>query len=200
MYATMTTMKSLCVFCGSSAGRNPAYAEAAGRLGSLMAERDIRLVYGGGRVGLMGVIADAVLAANGTAVGVIPHALQEREVGHDGLTELHVVGSMHERKALMAELADGFLVLPGGIGTLEEFFETWTWALLGIHTKPVGLLNCLGFFDPLIAFLDGVVGELFLNPRHRDMLLVDADPVRLLERLGSQPTPDVRKWIDIAES
>jgi uncharacterized protein (TIGR00730 family) len=165
-----------------------------------MAERGIRLVYGGGRVGLMGVLADAVLAADGTAVGVIPNALREREVGHDGLTELHVVGSMHERKALMAELADGFVVLPGGIGTLEEFFEVWTWAQLGIHTKPVGLLNCCEFFDPLITFLDRIVEERFLAAHHRDMLIVAPDPAQLLDGLGSQTAPAVRKWIDLTET
>ena len=176
-------MKRLCVFCGSNRGARPVFAEVARQTGTLLAERRIGLVYGGGRVGLMGVLADAVLAAGGEAIGVIPGHLSEREVGHGGLSELHVVGSMHERKALMARLADGFLALPGGIGTLDELFEIWTWRQLGLHSKPVGLLDTGGFFSPLVAFLDRLVEEGFLRREQRSLLEVEADPAALVDRL-----------------
>ncbi len=158
----------------------------------------LRLVYGGGSVGLMGVLADAVLAGGGEVVGVIPRMLWEREVGHRGLTDLRIVANMHERKALMAELADGFIALPGGIGTLEEFFEVWTWAQLGVHRKPCGLLNVAGYFDPMLAMLESMCRRRFLREEHRQMVLVDVDPRRLLERFRTYRPPEVAKWLDRA--
>ncbi|HEX9108593.1 MAG TPA: TIGR00730 family Rossman fold protein [Longimicrobiales bacterium] len=188
-------MNALCVFCGSSPGVSPAYAEAAAALGHLLAEQRIDLVYGGGKVGMMGVLADACLAHGGRVMGVIPAHLWNREVGHAGVTEMHVVASMHERKARMAELADGFMALPGGIGTMEEFFEVWTWGQLGLHAKPYGLLDAGGYFDPLIRFLDHMVEEGFLGAAEREHVLVDQDPARLLDRLSLvQPRP-AQRWI-----
>lgn len=189
------TLARICVFCGSSPGARPAYREAAREVGRTLAERDLGLVYGGGAVGLMGVVADAALEAGGEVIGVIPRALFEREVGHTEV-DLRVVDTMHTRKALMAELAGGFVALPGGIGTLEELFETWTWAQLGTHEKPSGILNVAGFFDPLVGFLDRVVEERFLRAEHRAMLLVDDEVGRLLEALAAYEPPDVAKWID----
>lgn len=189
-------MQSVCVFCGSSPGAHPAYAEAAKELGQLLAARGVRLVYGGGHVGLMGALADAALAAGGTVIGVIPQSLADKELAHLGLTELRVVGSMHERKALMAELAEAFVALPGGIGTLEEFFEVWTWGQLGFHAKPCGLLNVGGFFDPLLAFLDGLVAQRFLRSEHRAMVEVDDAIPRLLARLAAHRAIDLPKWLD----
>lgn len=188
-------MKRICVFCGASAGAQPAYAHAAGAVGRMLAARGIGLVYGGGKVGLMGVVADAVMAAGGEVIGVIPEALMRREVGHGGLTELHVVGSMHERKARMADLSDGFIALPGGYGTFEEFFEVLTWSQLGIHPKPCGLLNVGGFYDPLLAMVDHAVREEFVRPAHRELILDDADAERLLERMAVFAPPAVEKWI-----
>ncbi len=192
-------MNSLCVFCGSNPGASPAYAEAAARLGRIVAERGMTLVYGGGRVGLMGVVAGAALAAGGRVIGVIPEALATRELAHDGLTELQVVGSMHERKARMSELSDGFLALPGGIGTLEEWFEVWTWSQLGFHPKPCGLLNVAGYYDHLLAFLDHVTAERFLNETHRAMAIVDDDPGLLLDRLAAWRPSRACKWIEAEE-
>jgi uncharacterized protein (TIGR00730 family) len=189
-------MGSLCVFCGSNPGASPAYAEAAARMGSLLAERGITLVYGGGRVGLMGVLADAALAAGGRAIGVIPRALEAREVAHTGLTELRVVSSMHERKALMSELADGFIALPGGIGTMEEWFEVWTWGQLGIHPKPLGMLNVSGYYDHLLAFFDRMVEDRFLSGRYRSMAVIEENPQILLDRLASYVPPPTEKWLD----
>ena len=160
-----------------------------------MAERGIRLVYGGGRVGIMGGVADAVLAAGGEAVGVIPRTLMEREVGHAGLTRLHVVESMHQRKAMMAELSDGFVTLPGGIGTMEEFFEIWTWGQLGLHRKPYALLDVAGYFGPLIALMDRMTDHGFLSGDHRNMVLVETDPESLLERLAAFRPPPRTRWI-----
>ena len=180
-------MHRLCVFCGSSSGNDPAYSELAQQLGRVLAQRRIGLVYGGGRVGLMGVLADAALAAGGEVIGVIPQALLDREHGHRGLTQLRVVDSMHARKALMAELADGFVALPGGIGTLEEIFEVWTWAQLGMHQKPCALINVGGFFTPLIGFLDHLVATGFLRAESRAMMTVAASPEELLTRF-SAPT------------
>ena len=176
------------------------YAEAARALGETLAERGLGLVYGGGNVGLMGVVADAALAAGAEVIGVIPRALVAREVAHQGLTELRVVGSMHERKALMSELADGFIALPGGIGTLEEWFETWTWAQLGLHTKPFGLLDVAGYYGQLLGFLDHVVAERFVHPDHRSMVLVDTDPGHLLDRMRAYIPPVVDKWIERKET
>jgi len=193
-------MRRLCVFCGSSPGRDPAYAALATQLGRTLAQRRIGLVYGGGRVGLMGVVADAAIDAGGEAIGVIPRALMEREVGHGRLTELRVVDSMHARKAMMAELADGFAALPGGIGTLEEIFEVWTWAQLGIHRKPCGLLDAGGFFAPLVGFLDHVVAAGFVNPTTRAMLTVAHSPDELLDRLSTYQAPAVLSWATPAQS
>lgn len=192
-------MKALCVFCGSSSGASPDYARAAARMGILLAERGLTLVYGGGRVGLMGVLADAALAAGGKAIGVIPRALEAREVAHTGLTELRVVSSMHERKALMSELADGFLALPGGIGTMEEWFEVWTWGLLGIHPKPLGMLNVAGYYDHLLAFLDRMVADGFLAESYRSMAIVGEDGDTLLDRLAGYVPPRTAKWLDRVE-
>jgi uncharacterized protein (TIGR00730 family) len=189
-------MQSVCVFCGASPGADPVYAAAASAFGALLARTGRRLVYGGGHVGLMGAVADAALAGGGTVVGVIPRSLVEREVAHSSLTELRVVGSMHERKALMAELSDGFVALPGGIGTLEELFEVWTWGQLGLHRKPYGLLNVARFYDPLLAFLDHLVTQRFVRREHRDLVLVDEEPERLVERLARFEPPALPKWID----
>jgi uncharacterized protein (TIGR00730 family) len=182
----MSARLHVCVFCGSNLGRDPRHAEAARALGTTLAEGGIGLVYGGGKVGLMGTVADAALAAGGTVIGVIPRSLVDKEVEHTGLTSLRVVGSMHERKAMMSDLADGgYIALPGGLGTFEELFEVWTWAQLGYHPKPVGMLNVGGFYDPLLAFLDTTVTQGFVKPEHRDMLLVDTEPRSLLARLES---------------
>jgi uncharacterized protein (TIGR00730 family) len=173
----------LCVYCGSSPGVRPAYGEAARRVGLAIGGRGAALVYGGGRRGLMGVVADAVLKAGGQVVGVIPDPLATVELAHDALTELHVVPGMHERKAMMARLASGFLMLPGGIGTYEEFFETLTWAAIGLHAKPIGLLNVDGYFDPLLHLLDHAVNERFVNPAHLDLIQVSSDPETLVADL-----------------
>lgn len=177
------TIQSLCVYCGASAGNSPVYAEAAGQLAASLVKNQIALVYGGGHVGLMGKIADAVLAQGGRVTGVIPQALMETEVGHHHLTELIIVKDMHERKAMMAELSDGFIAMPGGIGTLEELFEVLTWSQLGFHEKPVGLLNTADFFDGLISFLQHQVAQGFLKPEHVELLLMDADPNQLITKL-----------------
>jgi uncharacterized protein (TIGR00730 family) len=189
-------MNRLCVFCGSSPGRDPAYLAVAAELGTLLAKRRIGLVYGGASIGLMGALADAAQAAGGEVIGVIPHALVEWEVAHAGLADLRIVASMHERKALMAELSDGFIALPGGIGTLEELFEVWTWAQLGSHSKPCALLNVLGFYDRLLGFLDFVVQEAFMRPIHRNMLLVGETPEGLLGEMARYRAPPETKWID----
>jgi uncharacterized protein (TIGR00730 family) len=194
-------MRRLCVFCGSSPGARPAYAEAAAELGRLLAGERIGLVYGGASVGLMGVLADAVLADGGEVVGVIPQALVDREIGHPGVQDLRVVGSMHERKALMAELADGFVALPGGLGTLEELFEIYTWAQLGMHRKPCGLLDVEDYYAGISQFLEHAVEERFLPERHRAMLMVEREPGALLERMRSfEPGAVEPKWIDREES
>ncbi len=189
-------MKRICVFCGSSMGNRPAYAQAAAALGRLLAGRGLGLVYGGGNVGLMGEMADAALAAGGEVIGVIPEALMQWEVGHLDLTQLHVVGSMHERKARMADLADAFIALPGGIGTMEELFEVWTWAQLGLHPKPLGFLDAEGYYDHLHAFLDHMAAEGFLRDRHRAMVAVDSDPARLLDAFARYAPPEVVRVID----
>lgn len=191
----MIRLGAVCVFAGSSPGARPAYALAARTLGRALAAEGISLVYGGGSVGLMGVLADEALAEGGSVTGVIPRALFEREVGHDGLKELRVVESMHERKARMAELADAFIALPGGMGTLEELFETLTWGQLGYHDKPCGLLNISGYWDPMLAALDRAVGERFLADEHRRMLLVEEEPAALLELLRTYEPPRVEKWL-----
>lgn len=189
-------MRRLCVFCGSSVGSRPAYAAAARALAREVAGRSMALVYGGGHVGLMGEVADAAMAEGAEVIGVIPRALMDRELGHGGVTELRVVDSMHERKATMADLADAFVALPGGIGTLEELAEVLTWTQLGLHDKPVGLLDVEGYFDPLVAFLDRAEAEGFMRAEHRQILLSDDDPARLLSRLAAWEPAERRHWID----
>jgi uncharacterized protein (TIGR00730 family) len=189
-------MKSICVYCGSNFGERGSYIEAAQDLGVKMAEREITLIYGGGNVGLMGAIADSVLAAGGKAIGVMPQALVDKEVAHTGLSELRVVGSMHERKSLMADLADAFIALPGGLGTLEEFCEVATWTQLGFHNKACGLLNIDGFYDGLLSFLNHATTEKFIRPEHRGIVLTGEDPVELIEKLSQFEVPTVHKWID----
>ena len=179
----MSGIRSLCVYCGANVGALPEYAEAARRMAAALVEHGVTIVYGGGSIGLMGILADAALALGGQVIGVIQEHLSEREIAHARLSELHVVASMHERKALMMELADGFIALPGGLGTLEELFEVLTWCQLGLHVKPCGVLNVRGYYDPLVAFLDRAVEQRFLQRRHRDLLLVDDEPARLLDRL-----------------
>jgi len=196
----MTKIRRLCVFCGSSPGARSQYAEAALELGSELVARGIGLVYGGGCVGLMGILADRVLAEGGHVIGVIPRALMDLEVGHRGLSDLRIVASMHERKALMAELSDGFVALPGGLGTLDECFEILTWAQLGLHSKPVGLLNVAGYFDRLLGFLDHAVDERFLRPEHRQLVQLDDQAASLLDRLAMAPVPALQKWIDRDET
>ncbi|HEX8209931.1 MAG TPA: TIGR00730 family Rossman fold protein [Longimicrobium sp.] len=188
-------MKQVCVFCGSSAGTRPVYAEAARAMGRLLAERGIGLVYGGGKVGLMGEVADAVLAAGGEVTGVIPRGLMEREVGHRGLTTLHVTGTMHERKALMVDLSDGFVALPGGYGTLDELCEALTWSQLGIHARPCGVLNVDGYFDALLALFDHAVREGFVREAHRGLVLEAAQPAALLDAMARFQPPTTEKWI-----
>jgi len=188
----------VCVFSGSSPGARAEYTEAAAGLGRALAARRLELVYGGARVGLMGVVADAALAAGGTVQGVIPAGMVEKEVAHEGLTELHVVESMHERKALMADLADAFVALPGGLGTLEEMAEVLTWAQLGLHEKPCGLLDVAGFFQGLLAFLDHTVAERFVRPEHRALLLAAAEPEALLDAFARWEAPALEKWLDRA--
>ena len=186
-------MKRLCVFCGSSPGAMPEYSQAARRLGSLLAQRQVGLVYGGGNVGMMGQLAKAVIEQGGEVIGVIPRELLEKKVAYTALSDLRVVGSMHERKALMAELADGFIALPGGLGTLEEFFEVWTWAQLGLHQKPCGLLNICDYYTPLITFLDHLVTQGFLAAAHRSMVMVEEHPEALLEQFDQYRAPIVDK-------
>lgn len=187
-------MKSICVYCGSNSGRVPAFTAAADALGKLLAERRIRLVYGGGQVGLMGTLADAVLEAGGEVEGVIPEFLALKEIAHMSLTRLHVVKSMHARKAMMESLSDGFIAMPGGIGTMEELFEIWTWGQLGQHRNPVGLLNVDGYYDELVAFLDKMTEQGFLAPEHRSALMVSDDAKALLDMFAAYDAPpaDVR--------
>jgi uncharacterized protein (TIGR00730 family) len=193
-------IRRVCVFCGSNAGEDPVYIEAARTLGGVLAREGVGLVYGGGSVGLMGELADSVLHAGGEVTGVIPHALWAREVGHRGLTDLHIVETMHERKAMMADLSDAFIALPGGLGTLEEIFEIWTWAQLGLHQKPVGFLDVNGFYAPLMKFLDRAARESFLKPQHRAIALIDTNPATLLQRFESWTPPRVEKWITREET
>ena len=187
----------ICVYAGSNPGADPAYAEVAEELARLLAARGIGIVYGGAHVGLMGVLADTAMKAGGEVIGVMPQALVDREIGHTAITELRVVGSMHERKALMTELSDGFLALPGGAGTLEELFEVYTWAQLGLHSKPCGLLDVEAYYSGLAAFLDHAVEERFLREEHRAALMVEREPARLIDRLREfEPRAVTPKWID----
>jgi uncharacterized protein (TIGR00730 family) len=189
-------MKRLCVYCGSRPGRQPDYTEAAENLARALVKRKIEVVYGGASVGTMGVLANTVLAEGGRVIGIIPQAIVDREVVHRGLSDLRVVSSMHERKALMAELSDGFIALPGGLGTLNEVFEILTWGQLGLHQKPCGLLNIRDYYRGLIDFLDHAVAERFITDVHRAMLLVEEDPERLLEHFERYQAPAVAKWVD----
>jgi uncharacterized protein (TIGR00730 family) len=193
-------MRRICVFCGSASGTRPEYAEAARALARELAARGLGLVFGGGNVGLMGVVADAMLAAGGDVVGVIPHALMAREIGHAGVPTLHVVDSMHERKTMMADLADAFIALPGGIGTFEEWFEAVTWTQLGLHRKPCGLLNVGGFYDDLLRFMDHAWAEGFIKPETRAIVRHAADPATLLDALDGVTMPVVPRWISRAET
>jgi len=189
-------MKSICVYCGSSSGASPVYADAARQLARAMVEHDISLVYGGGNVGLMGVIASEVMALGGQATGVIPEALMNKELGHHGLTRLHVVKDMHERKAMMAELVDGFVAMPGGLGTLEELFEVLTWAQLGFHFKPVSLYNIDGFYDNLISFVDHLVSQGFVRADQSGLMMHEADPTALIRRFQNFQPNYKTKWAD----
>jgi uncharacterized protein (TIGR00730 family) len=188
-------MKRICVFCGSSPGSRPEYGAAAEEMAAELVRRNIGLVYGGGNVGLMGIIADSVRKAGGEALGVIPEHLMAREVGHGGLTKLHVVGSMHERKALMADLSDAFVAMPGGFGTLEEFCEVVTWTQLGLHAKPCGILNVLGYYSLLLKMFDHAVEERFLKPENRALVLAGESPAELLQALEEWRPVHVEKWL-----
>jgi hypothetical protein len=188
-------MKRICVFCGSNPGINPAYSEAARAVGVSLAARGIGLVYGGGKVGLMGAMADSALAGGGEVIGVIPEALFAKEVGHTGLTALHVVPTMHDRKGLMGDLADAFITLPGGFGTMEEFFEVLTWAQLGLHRKPCGLLNVDGYYDRLLGLFDSFISERFARTEHRSFVLAEREIEPLLERMSAYEPPVLTKWI-----
>ena len=188
-------MKSVCVYCGSSPGKLPAYREAARALGHEMVARGLDLVYGGASIGVMGAVADAVLERGGAVTGVIPYSLSTKEVSHSGLDELIVVDSMHERKAKMAELSDAFVALPGGWGTCEEIFEMLTWAQLGFHEKPCGLLNAADYYDPLFAFLEHAIEERFVREQFRPMMIMEEDPARLLDRFATYEPPRVKKWL-----
>jgi uncharacterized protein (TIGR00730 family) len=193
-------MKRLCVYCGSRPGSQPDYTEAAKRLARALVRRNIEVVYGGASVGTMGVLANAALAEGGHVIGIIPQAILGREVVHRGLSDLRVVASMHERKTLMAELSDGFIALPGGLGTLDEIFEILTWGQLGLHQKPCGLLNIRDYYRGLIDFLDHAVAEKFIADVHRAMLLVEEEPERLLDRFEGYQAPTVAKWVDRASA
>jgi uncharacterized protein (TIGR00730 family) len=188
-------VRRLCVFCGSRRGSDPRHAEAAADLGRRLAARGIGLVFGGGSIGLMGVVADAVLAGGGRAIGVIPHGLAARELAHRGVPDMRVVPTMHARKALMAELADGFVALPGGMGTFDELFEIVTWAQLGIHRKPVGVLDVAGYYDPLVALLDHATTAGFVSAAGRAIVMVETDPARLLDRMAAYVPPRVTEWV-----
>jgi uncharacterized protein (TIGR00730 family) len=192
----VNALRRICIYAGSSPGARPEYAAAARELGTQLARAGLVVVYGGGNVGLMGVLADAAIAAGGEVIGVITHGLADKELAHGGATEMHRVGTMHERKWRMAELSDAFLALPGGFGTLEEFFEALTWLQLGLHRKPVGLLNVAGFYDPLLAVLAQMEAERFVRPEHRALVLVESDPASLLTRLAGFVAPDAEKWLD----
>jgi len=189
-------LKRVCVYCGSNSGSLPAFAGAARELGAALARRGLGLVYGGGCVGLMGLVADAVVGQGGEVIGVIPEVLAKREIAHFGLKDLRVVATIHERKALMAELADAFIALPGGFGTMEEFCEVLTWAQLGLHHKPLGLLNVAGFYDPLMAFFDHAVERNFIRPAHRQLVHAETTPDRLLDLLAQPQAPALPKWTD----
>ena len=190
------TLGTVCVFCAANPGVDSAYVRQAAAMGRFLAESGRRLVYGGGRTGLMGALADGALAAGGEVIGIMPKHLVDHEVAHTGLTELRVVASMHERKSMLSELSDGFLAMPGGLGTMEELFEIWTWGQLGLHRKPYGLLEVSGFFAPLLTFLDHAVTEGFIRREYRELLVVEADPVSLIQRMESMSPPAFPRWVD----
>lgn len=198
--AHQNLIRRVCVFCGSNQGNDPRYRDAAAEIGRQLAARGWGVVYGGGRVGLMGVLADAVMAAGGEVIGVIPQMLATKELLHEGVTQMHVVPSMHARKALMAELSDVFIALPGGYGTFEELLEMITWSQLGIHRKPVGLFNVLGFFDPLAEFIDHAIAAGFIKAEQRHLMLMGDEPAELLDGLLHHQMPTVRKWIEPEET
>jgi uncharacterized protein (TIGR00730 family) len=193
-------VRRVCVFCGSSTGRDPRYAEQAAALARELVSRGIGVVFGGGSIGLMGVLADHALAGGGAVTGVIPHGLAARELAHRGVADMRVVPTMHARKALMADLADGFVALPGGIGTLDELFEIVTWSQLGIHRKPVGVLNVAGYYDPLVALLDHAVGGGFISAENRGLVIVDEEPAALLDRMAAHEPPPAPAWITPEEA
>ncbi|AQQ06183.1 Rossman fold protein, TIGR00730 family [Roseibium algicola] len=193
-------MKSICVFCGSSYGALEAYADIARETGRAIAEQGYTLVYGGAKVGLMGTVADAALEAGGKVIGVLPRSLQDKEIGHEGLSELHLVDSMHERKAMMADLSDAFIALPGGVGTLEEIFEVWTWGQLGYHKKPCGFLNAEGYYDHLIAFLDHQTEQGFTKQVMRDMAQIASSPLDMIRQFENYTPPSAPKWINRDET
>ena len=197
---SVTELKRLCVFCGSSSGTDPVYHRVATEFGTLLANQGIEIIYGGGSVGLMGAVADAALQANGRVIGVIPHFLATRELLHDGVTEIHRTRDMHERKAMMSERADAFVALPGGLGTFEELFEVLTWSQLGLHQKPIGLLNIAGYFDPLVAMVNRAVADGFCKSIHRQLFVVDDLPDTLLARLRQHRPPQVKKWIPSSDN
>jgi hypothetical protein len=192
----LAMLHTVCVFCAANPGGDPVYVERARAMGHFLAESGRRVVYGGGRTGLMGALAEGALAAGGEVIGIMPRHLVDREVAHTGLTELRVVDSMHERKALLAELSDGFLAMPGGLGTLEELFEVWTWGQLGLHRKPYGLLEVAGFYAPLLAFLDHSVSAGFIRPEYRQLLVVESDPGALIARMEAAEPPALPRWLD----
>lgn len=194
------TFSRIAVYCASNDGAHPGFVATARALGTLLAERGVTVVYGGGRTGLMGALADSAMAAGGEVIGVMPHGLVQREVAHHGISSLQIVDSMHDRKARIAEMADAFIMMPGGIGTLEEFFETWTWAQLGVHQKPVGVLDVRGFWDPLFAMLDRLEQAQFLRGTPRDWLVRSEDPAQLLAQLHAFAPPHVRRWLRPGET
>lgn len=194
------TLQRVCVYCASNDGVRSEYLAAARQMGTVIAQRGYALVYGGGGTGLMGALANATLAAGGEVIGVMPHALVQREAAHQGLTALHVVDSMHERKAMLAEMADAFIALPGGLGTLEEFFETWTWAQLGVHHKPVGLLDVAQYWQSLVTMLTHMEAEGFMRGTPQEWLVMETDPARLLDRLVTFEPPQARRWLRLGDT
>ncbi|CCO22610.1 TIGR00730 family Rossman fold protein [Maridesulfovibrio hydrothermalis] len=192
-------MKSICVFLGANPGNDPKYAQAARNMGTTLAKRNITTVYGGSKTGLMGILAESALEAGGKVIGVIPESLYKIEIAHNDLTELHVSDSMHERKALMAEISDGFIAMPGGIGTMDEIFEIFTWAQLGFHSKPCGLLNVDGYYDKLLSFLDSVVEQGFLKAMHKDKLVTATTPDLIIDAFADYEPPTGSKWVEKLE-
>ena len=188
-------LQTVCVFCAAGAGRDPSHVAQAHAMGRYLAESGRRVVYGGGRTGLMGALAEGALSAGGDVIGIMPKHLVDHEVAHTGLTELHVVASMHERKSMLAELSDGFLAMPGGLGTLEELFEIWTWGQLGLHRKPYGILNVNGYFTPLLRFLDHAVTEQFIRPEYRALLVVESEPAALIASMEAMEPPPLPRWV-----